>query len=217
MLYFLFICGILLLILSVYSLFKIEKSKDNPNYKKAKIATWIVIIIGAIFIIIPRSVWKVEKTRAEKEANNLTINWKINISDGLVADEQTLKQLLTSFTERTIPMLKKYPNCIESATAIISQYNLNDKYQLYRQEEYGWGTEIQINIKIKDDDVVRDEKYLLSGHTLWYFIGAGKHPGIECLKSESAIFIGVDKLKIIDGVNTFVPVPEYRIIDQLIK
>ena len=74
-----------------------------------------------------------------------------------------------------------------------------------------------IDIKIKDDVVVRDEKYLLSGHTLWYFIGAGKHPGIECLKSESAIFIGVDKLKIKDGVNTFVPVPEYRIIDQLIK
>ena len=72
MLYFLFVCGILLFALSIYALFKIDKQKDNPNYKKAKIATWLTLILGATFIIIPRSVWKVEKAAAERNAAKKT-------------------------------------------------------------------------------------------------------------------------------------------------
>lgn len=215
MLFCLFICGVVLFAFSAYGIFKTGKG-NNENCKKNKFLPWIALVLGAAFIIIPRCVWKTEELRAEK---NVSLNWNIikaeNI-DGNV-DEQIIKQILNSFTERAVPLLKKYPNCVESATAVICQWNLNDKYLIYRQEEYGWGIEIEVSIKIKDDVTVRDGKYLLSGHTLWYYLGGGKRPGIDCLKSESAIFVGVDSSRIKDGENTFISVPEYYIIDQLVN
>lgn len=65
MLYLVLGCGILLIPLSLYAIFKIEKAKDNPNYKKAKIAAWVSLFIGAVCIIIPRNIWKSEKAVAE--------------------------------------------------------------------------------------------------------------------------------------------------------
>jgi hypothetical protein len=77
MLYLIFILGILLVILSFVAIFKINKAKDNPNYKQANIAAWICLLLGAVCVIVPRCVWKTEKpvskTETKKEVIKLTL------------------------------------------------------------------------------------------------------------------------------------------------
>ena len=77
MLYLIFICGILLVILSFVAILKISKAKDNPNYKKANIAAWLCFLFGAVCVIVPRCMWKLEKpvseVKAKKEAVRLSL------------------------------------------------------------------------------------------------------------------------------------------------
>ena len=50
-----------------------------------------------------------------------------------------------------------------------------------------------------------------------FVIGAGNAPGIEADKGESATFIGVSKSEIPRGQKIFIPVEDYKIVDQLVK
>ena len=88
---------------------------------------------------------------------------------------------------------------------------------MYRQEDYGWLTEIEIKIKIKENTTAIEDDYLLSGQTMTFVIGAGNAPGIEADKGESATFIGVSKSEIPRGQKIFIPVEDYKIVDQLVK
>ncbi len=190
--------------------------------KKQKLAGGVVCIaIGiCIFISIPiiavHSFLFSEKTESKTETQDVDLKWHLDYSENLVGkiENDILLDVLSSFS-KTFVLLEKYPNCIESANVIIRKYR-EDLY-LYRQEEYGWTTELDVEIKIKDNMNIKVGKYLLDGQTLHYFIGGGIHPGVEILKSESAIFIGIEEDKIKDGINLFIPVPEYEIIDNLIK
>ena len=157
------------------------------------------------------------ETKQENKTVDVDFNASIENSVKGDVDVPLLKQILKSFINRCMPVLNKYPNCIENAEAIIRQYDPNDKYPMYRQEDYSWFTEIEIQIKIKDDTSVFFNDYLLSGHTMTFFIGAGTTPGIEADKRESAAFIGVPKDKIIKGQKVFIPVADYKVIDQLVK
>lgn len=194
--------------------------------KKRKVIVGnVCIIIGIIcFVSIPliaiqSFLFAPSKTELKQEGKPIDINFHATVSNSVKGevDIQLLEQVLKSFTQRCVPILKKYPNCIESATAIIRQYDPSDKYPMYRQEDYSWFTEIEIQIKIKDASSVIVNDYLLSGHTMTFFIGAGTSPGIEAGKGESATFIGVQKDKIIRGQKIFIPVADYKVIDQLVK
>ena len=157
------------------------------------------------------------ETLQEKEPIHISFKATVDSSVKGDVDVQLLEQIIKSFTQRSSNILKKYPNCIESATATIRQYDPNDKYPMYRQEDYSWFTEIEIQIEINKNSSVLANGYLLSGHTMTFFLGAGTSPGIEADKGESATFIGVQKDKIVRGQKIFIPVADYEAIDQLIK
>ena len=193
--------------------------------KRKVIVGTVCLIIGIIsFVSIPliaiqSFLFSPSKTEVKQESKPIDINFHATVSKSVKGevDVQLLEQILKSFTQLCVPILKKYPNCIESATAIIRQYDPSDKYPMYRQEDYSWFTEIEIQIKIKDASSIIVNDYLLSGHTMTFFIGAGTSPGIEAGKGESATFIGVQKDKIIIGQKIFIPVADYKVIDQLVK
>ena len=179
----------------------------------------IVSFVSIPIIVLHSFFFSKSKHEVEQSVPVIDMNWNATVSNSVqgTVDEQLLRQILMTFSRRCIPVIQQNPNCVEFANAEIQQYKPNDKFPLYRQEEYNWFTEIQINVKIKDDSRVMVGNRLLSGQTLWYFIGGGTSPGIDCLKSESAVFIGVDEKQIIDGQNTFVPIADYKLIDQLVK
>lgn len=194
--------------------------------KKKKVTMGVICLTIGIctFISIPiiaihSFLFSPTKTEAKQDDKPVDIDFHASIAKSVKGDVdvQLLEQILKSFTHRCSPILKKYPNCIESATATIRQYDPNDKYPMYRQEDYSWFTEIEIQIKMKDNPAVLANDYLLSGHTMTFFLGAGTEPGVEADKGESATFIGVPKDKIIRGQKIFVPVADYKVIDQLIK
>lgn len=159
------------------------------------------------------------KTETRQENKIVDMDWNATISNSVHGDvdAQVLEQILKSFSRRCIPVLQKYPDCVEYAKAEIVQYNANDRYQMYRQEDYGWLTEIEIKIKIKENTSVIENDYVLSGQTMTFVIGAGNAPGIEADKGESATFIGVSKSEIPRGQKIFIPVEDYKIVDQLVK
>ena len=159
------------------------------------------------------------KTEVNQENKTVDMNWNASISNSMQGDVDIplLKQILKSFSHRCLQVLQKYPDCVEYANAEIVQYNANDRFPMYRQEDYGWFTEIELRIKIKEQPTVIVNDYLLSGHTMTFVIGAGNTPGIEADKAESATFIGVPKNEIISGQKIFIPVADYKIVDQLVK
>lgn len=76
----------------------------------------------------------------------------------------------------------------------------------YKCDEYGWGQRIKINVKITGDRKVIPVKYRARGHTLHYWLGAGRQPGIMSLKDQSKYVCEWSHTP--TGSSYFVSVPE---------
>jgi hypothetical protein len=97
---------------------------------------------------------------------------------------------------------------------IILRYYRPDLY-LYRQEDYGWQNEIEIIIKISNDDKTTYEGLPIMSNNLFYYFGGGNRPGMVLQKDISAYFYGFKKSMIVPGEDTFVDDDFYKIIDEL--
>jgi hypothetical protein len=93
-----------------------------------------------------------------------------------------------------------------------------NRYVTYGQERYGWHTEIQITIKIADDDktIAYGQRWLpMARNYLFYCFGGGEKPGMSLLKIHSAYLYGLKESEITPDADTFVPDSFYQIIDRL--
>jgi len=58
---------------------------------------------------------------------------------------------------------------------------------------------------------------MVPGHTLHYFIGGGKKPGLIMIKDVTALFFGVPASQINTDGYTFVNNEAFKIVDELVK
>lgn len=81
----------------------------------------------------------------------------------------------------------------------------------YRCDDYGWDRQIYIKVKIKDrTKIIPDFRGGPSGHTLHFYLGGPKNPGITTTKFPE--FCGVQKPS--NGNDTFISVPSLSFIKQ---
>lgn len=76
----------------------------------------------------------------------------------------------------------------------------------HRCDEYGWDRTVEINVKIVDDRKVIPVDYRARGHTLFYWLGTGRRPGIMSLKDQSKFVCEWSHIP--DSSNYFVSVPK---------
>jgi len=75
-----------------------------------------------------------------------------------------------------------------------------------RKEQLGWKNELHYQVKIKQETKAIPAKFRAWGHTLHYYLGAGKDPGIVIQKRESQLVCGIQPKS--DGIDLFISVPE---------
>lgn len=210
MLYVLIIAGVFLIGITPYLAIKGKKAQNKKEFQKVLVS---IASIGIVAVVI--GVIGLQFKHNDDQKNTPTkITWSLTESNVNNINKEKLKELLHYFQSQCDGW-NKYSNAIESAEISIRKFE-KSKYESYPQEELGWYTEVELSIKIKNDAKLPTELRMVPGHTLHYFIGGGKKPGILMIKDVSALFLGVPESSIKPSTNTFVENEAYRIIDELV-
>lgn len=210
MLYVLIIAGVLLIGITPYLAIKGKKAQNKKEFQKALVS---IASIGIVAVVI--GVIGLQFKHNDDPKNTPTkITWSLTESNVNNINKEKLKELLHYF-QNQCGGWNKYPNAIESAEISIRRFE-KSKHESYAQEELGWYTEVELSIKIKNDAKLPTELRMVPGHTLHYFIGGGKKPGILMIKDVTALFLGVPESSIKPSTNTFVENEAYRITDELV-
>lgn len=215
MLYVLMICGIFLIGCVPYLAIKGRTLKDNTEaYSKQKKAIAIIALIGSGCIIAAIVGLSIDGQK-EQKSQPPKITWSLTESSVKNIDTQKLKELLVAF-QIACKGWTKYPEAIETAEITVRKFE-KSKYESYTQEELGWYTEVELSIKIKNDAKLPTDLRMVPGHTLHYFIGGGKKPGLIMIKDVTALFFGVPASQINTDGHTFVNNEAFKIADELVK
>lgn len=217
--FILFSCGFLLLFFAIYLFVKGKELRSDPTAYKSQIkGVSIILLIGLFSIGGALVILQIDNGNNASEVPAQTetteSHWILTGTNVKSFDQEILETLLLTF-QNHCKGWQQYPEAIESAEIKLSRWEKSD-YEVYRQEDYGWYTEIELNIKIKDDAKLPTELRMVPGHTLYYFIGGGKKPGIEMLKDVSALFFGFKNGQFEKGKNTFVANDAYKIADEIV-
>lgn len=193
----------------------IVKGKNAPNKKDFWKAVGFIASLGVIGIVIgiielpPK-----DDNNSAQQAQPNHITWNVRGENVKSLDENKIKTLLYDFQEQCKGWTA-YPEAIESAEATIRKFE-KSKYESYAQETLGWYTEIELDIKIKDDAKFPTTLRMVPGNTLHYYIGGGKKPGILMIKEVSALFLGVPESQIATEGSTFVSNEAFKIADEIV-
>lgn len=92
---------------------------------------------------------------------------------------ETAKKAYVVFCDVCKPLMSEYTDDIEWIK-IEKGFDRNSQYGCldYRCRDYGWDKEYYIQVKIKDDTSVTPGELRAWGHTLHYYLGGPKNPGI---------------------------------------
>lgn len=104
--------------------------------------------------------------------------------DTSLADQEVIKRATKAFFAAC--PLAQYSSDIESITATMSRSSAT-----HRVEKYGWGREIELRVKVKNNASVIPAHMRASGHTLYYYIGSGTRPGFVATKDQSILACGL--------------------------
>ena len=209
MLYVLIIAGVFLIGITPYLAIKGKKAQNKKEFQKALVS---IASIGIVAVVI--GVIGLQFKHNDDQKNTPTkITWSLTESNVNNINKEKLKELLHYF-QNQCDGWNKYPNAIESAEISIRRFE-KSKYESYAQEELGWYTEVELSIKIKNDAKLPTELRMVPGHTLHYFIGGGKKPGILMIKDVTALFLGIPESQINSNGPTFVSNDAFQIADEL--
>lgn len=210
MLYALIIVGVLLVGITPYLAIKGKNAPNKKEFQKALVSIASIGIVAVVIGVIGLQF----KYDDEPKNTPAKITWSLAESNVKNINKDKLEELLYYFQSQCDGW-NKYPNAIESAEISIRKFE-KSKYELYAQEELGWYTEVELSIKIKNAANFPADLRMVPGHTLHYFIGGGKEPGILMIKDVSALFLGIPETSINPSTHTFVSNEAYRIADELV-
>lgn len=106
------------------------------------------------------------------------------------------------------------PKLLKSGDVVAIRISVDDDTNLmaynYRGEAFGWPSELELQV-----DVGQQAKTLreAAGHTLYYFLGGGRRPGIATLKDQSATACGWKP----NRGQAFTDDPGMRAVDKLAR
>ena len=207
--------GVLLIGRGIYVTISINSGSDK--FKGQGTAARILMYIGVLCVAIAPAWFLFFNEPEEKKVENVSpkITWSLTESSVKNIDTQKLKELLVAF-QIACKGWTKYPEAIETAEITVRKFE-KSKYESYKQEELGWYTEVELSIKIKNDAKLPTDLRMVPGHTLHYFIGGGKKPGLIMIKDVTALFFGVPASQINTDGHTFVNNEAFKIADELVK
>jgi hypothetical protein len=120
-----------------------------------------------------------------------------------------IRQTVAAFQKTCRALFSDYRADVTSARLKVSQ----QPAAFYRTQRYGWGPEIQIEIRIADDAKRIPTRFRASGHTLTYYLGGGRRPGMVMQKAQSEQVCGVKDVR--ESSDVFVSVPGLAVVDDL--
>lgn len=162
--------------------------------------TWIIVLLMACSFFIscssPQSAKLVPTYSQEFDPNG-----RVNA-----------EQAFAIFSEACQPLMGKYSGDIESISidhGFDREKNMSGDGCLdYRCREYGWDKQIYIKIKLKDKTDVIPTALRAWGHTLHFFLGGPKNPGITLNKIPELC----GKINPNPGSDIFIPEPRLAFI-----
>jgi hypothetical protein len=92
---------------------------------------------------------------------------------------EVAQQALEEFKKACAPLFN------EHAPDVVSVRVTASDGLMPRAVQWGWGVEIEVQVKLKDVVPTFDPDIWASGHTLWYFLGGGAKPGFQAQKRVS--------------------------------
>ena len=123
-------------------------------------------------------------------------------------DRQMAEKAFGVFCDACQPLMGKYASDIEKME-ISEGFSRDPKWGCmdYRCRDYEWDKEIYIQVKIKDDTKVIPSDLRAWGHTLHFYLGGPKNPGITTSKIPE--LCGASRK---DGRDAYISVPELSFI-----
>lgn len=98
---------------------------------------------------------------------------------------ETAKKVAAIF-EQKCAALKGYASTVTSASIAYSSPTVD-----YRASAYGWKSEYEVTLVIRDDAILPSKFHDAVGQTLRYYIGSGSSTGILTQKAAGAAFYGM--------------------------
>lgn len=126
------------------------------------------------------------------------------------------KKAFTIFCQTCQPLMGKYASDIEriEITRGFDRLEVDipggDGCLDYRCDEYGWDKQIYIKVKIKDRTEVIPTEVRAFGHTMHFFLGGPKNPGITTNKIPELCGAPSND----DGADVYIPAPSLAFIKK---
>ena len=111
------------------------------------------------------------------------------------------KRAFEVFSQTCLPLMGEYVGDIETI-------EISRGFDDYRNRDYGWDAHFYMEIKIKDSTSLIPASMRAFGHTLHFYLGGQKNPGITTTKFPQ--LCGVQKPS--NGNDTFISVPSLSFI-----
>jgi len=186
--------------------YQVPQPEKKPEFNLSLGAFLLILVIGSVIYF--------TCTGSEKKEvkPNKPIEWTLVNKNATPAQIEKTKEIIKVFQKNCLG-IQKYPESVESATISFSDF-YDPKLQDYRKETYGWRMELEINIKVKEKAQIPSDWHAW-GYNLHYYLGGKEHPGIIIQKDQSAFFFGLSRDQIVSGNDTFISVPELKMVDEL--
>ncbi len=145
----------------------------------------------------------------EPEAARIVVRGEISEDQAAVVGEA-----IAAFERACPDLVERYWGDVESAEAVVwGPEVVKDLLEIdYRWEQWGWTRWIEINVKIVDDPKIIPGRHRAQGHTLYYFLGGGRRPGVDGKKTQSQVLCPMPDGQ---GSDVLKPAPGLAVVDQL--
>lgn len=172
--------------------------------KKSLMGRFILLL--ALLLIIGGLLYSCADEKAKtKPVISPVYSTSLNPDDRIIAEKA-----FNVFCEECQPLMGKYSEDIESIVISCHDIFSDGRCLDYRCDEYGWEKQIYLKIKLKDKQSVIPNELRSWGHTLHFYLGGPKNPGITTTKFPE--LCGVTKPT--DGSDTYIPDPRLSFIKK---
>lgn len=150
---------------------------DFNNLSKKDIVIIVVILICVIFFIGYYSSTPTESTESTREIQRINPIYDKSLNQTQL---ETAKKSYAVFCDVCKPLMNEYTDDIEwvkieKRIVRVKGYGCMD----YRCRDYGWDIEYEIQVKIKENPSIIPGELRALGHTIHYYLGGPKNPGIN--------------------------------------
>jgi len=182
----------------MHSLEQRPKAGDRSSLRFSKYGLWLMLGFSVIWMGSYFRIFQHEPDPASQ----------VTIENPWPGDAEVVKSAMEVFAVNCPGLFGPFRRDVEQIRALVYHDLLGVN------EDKGWNQMIEVRVQLSRDAASMPVSWRAGGHTLYYYLGAGRDPGITAKKEQSQLACGMPTSR---GNDTFKSVRELGFLDKAIK